>query len=64
MDFTKLVNFLKDVKVEARKIDWPSRESTIRYSAIVIFICVVVAIYLGLLDFIFAALLNKFILFR
>jgi len=64
MDFTKLVNFLKDVRVEARKIDWPSRENTIKYSLIVIFICIVTAIYLGLLDFVFAFLLNKFILFR
>jgi len=64
MNFSKIILFLKDVRVEARKIDWPSREETIKYSVLIIFISLVVAIYLGLLDFIFVSLLNKYIIFK
>lgn len=64
MDFSKIIHFLKDVRIEARKIDWPSREETIRYSVLVIFITLVIAIYLGLLDFIFILILNKYIIFK
>ena len=45
-----------------KKVNWPSRQETIQYTLIVIGVSVVVAIYLGGLDFIFSFLLNKLIL--
>ena len=58
----KIVTFLKEVRLEMKKVNWPSREQTIRYTLIVIGVSAAVAIYLGGLDFIFNTLLNKFIL--
>jgi len=58
---TKLVTFLKEVKLEIKKVNWPTRQETIRYTLIVIGISVTVAIYLGGLDFLFITLRNKFI---
>jgi len=58
----KITTFLKEVRLEMKKVNWPSRRETIQYTLIVIGVSVVVAIYLGGLDFIFSFLLNKLIL--
>ncbi len=58
----KIISFLKEVQLEMKKVNWPSREETIRYTLIVIGISVVVAAFLGTLDYIFTTLLNKFVL--
>jgi len=59
---TKLVTFLKEVKLEIKKVNWPTRQQTIKYTLIVIGISAGVAAFLGTLDFIFTALLNKLIM--
>ncbi len=58
----KITTFLKEVRLEMKKVNWPTRQQTIRYTLIVIGVSVAVAAFLGALDFIFTALLNKFIL--
>jgi len=45
-----------------KKVNWPTRKETIRYTLIVIGISVAVAAFLGTFDFLFTTLLNKFIL--
>ena len=55
----KLSAFLKDVKVELRKVSWPSRQETIKLTGVVILISVILAAFLGLLDFGFITLLNR-----
>ena len=44
-----------------KKVNWPSRQETTKYTLIIIGVCVVVAIYLGGLDLLFTSLLEKFI---
>lgn len=60
--FTKIITFLKEVRLEMKKVNWPTRQETIRYTLIVIGISVAVAMFLGAFDFIFTTLINKFIL--
>ena len=60
--FSKLITFLKEVKLEMKKVNWPTRQETLRYTLIILALCVVTAIYLGGLDVIFSNILNKFIL--
>lgn len=60
--FNKAITFLKEVRTEMKKINWPTREQTVRYTLIIIGISAVVAAFLGALDFVFISLLNKFIL--
>ena len=60
--FAKLITFLKEVRLEMKRVNWPTRQQTIRYTLVVIGISVAVAAYLGTLDFLFTRLLNKFIL--
>jgi preprotein translocase subunit SecE len=59
---SKIFTFLKEVRLEMKKVNWPTRNQTIRYTLIVLGVSVGVACFLGLIDFIFTALLNKFIL--
>ncbi len=60
--FTRLVNFLKEVRVELKKVNWPSREETFKYTMIVICISVAVGIFLGGLDKFYGFLMEKFLL--
>lgn len=58
---TKIVTFLKEVKLEMKKVNWPTRDETIKYTLLVIGISIAVAVFLGGIDFSFTALLNKFL---
>ena len=60
--FTKIITFLKEVKLEIRKVNWPTRQQTVRYTLIILGISFAVAAFLGGLDFFFTMLLDKFIL--
>jgi preprotein translocase subunit SecE len=57
----KIKLFLKEVVIEGKKVDWPSRQQTIKYSALVLGISAGVAIFLGALDYGFVKLLTVFI---
>jgi len=58
----KIISFLKEVRLEMKKVNWPTRKETIRYTLIVIGLSVAVAAFLGTLDFIFNTLLTRFVL--
>lgn len=60
--FDKLTNFLREVYSEMKKVSWPSRQETVKYTLIVIGVSLAVAFFLGGLDFIFTWVLDKFIL--
>ena len=51
-----IVNFLKEVREELRKVAWPNREQTIRYTTLVIIVAVAVGAFLGALDYILTSL--------
>ncbi|HUV81096.1 MAG TPA: preprotein translocase subunit SecE [Patescibacteria group bacterium] len=57
----KTIVFLKEVRLEMKKVNWPTKKETVKYTLIVIGISLGVALYLGGLDFLFIALRNKFI---
>ncbi|MDB5225604.1 MAG: Protein translocase subunit SecE [Candidatus Adlerbacteria bacterium] len=46
-------NYFRDVRAEMKHVSWPSRNLTIAYTAVVVIVSVVTALYLGLLDFVF-----------
>jgi len=58
----KLITFLKEVKLELKKVNWPTRQETVKYTLIVIGVSVGLAIFLGGLDFVFATILNRLVL--
>ena len=58
----KATTFLKEVRLEMRKVNWPTRQETIKYVIIIVCISALIAAFLGALDFMFAGLLKEFIL--
>ncbi len=60
--FKKILNFLKETKTELKKVKWPTFKETLHYTLVVIIISLVVAAYLGSLDYIFSFILKKFII--
>jgi preprotein translocase subunit SecE len=59
--FKKLKQFLKEAKQEIKKVNWPTKKETVRYTMFVIGISLAIAVYLGLLDYVFTNVL-KFII--
>ncbi|OGN04013.1 MAG: preprotein translocase subunit SecE [Candidatus Yanofskybacteria bacterium RIFCSPHIGHO2_02_FULL_44_12b] len=58
----KVVNFLKDVKTELSKVNWPTRKQTTQYTLIVVGISLFLAVFLGLVDLGLGTLLKELIL--
>lgn len=56
-----VTQFLKDAKVELKKVTWPTPKQTLASTAVVIIIVFIVSIYLGIIDFVLAKLV-KFVL--
>ena len=48
--FKKISKFLREVKVELKKVSWPSRREISGSTGVVIVTVIIVAIYLGILD--------------
>jgi len=49
----KTINYLKEVLEEARHVTWPTKKQTIFFTVAVLVVSVLIAYYLGLLDFLF-----------
>lgn len=58
----KIIAFLKEVRVELKRVTWPSRQETIRHTLIVIGFSLAVAAFLGGLDFLFTWIMEKFVI--
>ncbi|MDD2354029.1 MAG: preprotein translocase subunit SecE [Patescibacteria group bacterium] len=49
----KLIKYIKESIAEMKKVTWPSKKETYRYTTLVIILSLSVAAFLGLLDFAF-----------
>jgi len=47
----KVVSYVKESKDELKKVVWPSRQETIKFTLLVIGISAATAVFLGALDF-------------
>jgi len=54
----KLVNYLKGAREELSKVVWPTKETTVKHTLVVIVISLVIAIFLGSIDFLFNEVLE------
>ena len=54
----KVVKFLKEVKTELAKVRWPTKSEMVKLTTVVIFITLVIAFYIGALDFVFAKMME------
>ncbi len=49
--FQKAVDFFREVKVELKKVTWPTRKQTTGTTIVVIVFVIVVSIFLGIFDY-------------
>lgn len=49
----KINNYIKESIIELKKVTWPTKKETYRYTFMVIGLSLLVAIFLGALDFVF-----------
>jgi len=59
-DFTSFGRFLKDVRVELSKVNWPGREEVIASTIVVIVAVIFFAAFIGILDQVFVAFVRLF----
>lgn len=54
----RLINYIRDTKGEMKHVSWPTRKQAFIFTVVVIVISLIIAFYLGFLDFIFSFLLE------
>jgi preprotein translocase subunit SecE len=47
---TRAVQFLREVKIELKKVTWPTRKQTMGSTLVVIVLVVIISLFLGLVD--------------
>jgi len=58
----KTQSFFKEVYIEMRKVNWLTRSELLRYTLIVVAVTIIVAAFLGGLDYLFSTLIKRFII--
>jgi len=59
--FKDFLVFIKESRAELRKVNWPTRAETVKYTLIVVGMSLALAAILGALDFIYVQILNRFV---
>ena len=57
----KGLQFLREVKVELKKVTWPTRKQTLGSTLVVIILVMVIALFLGIVDIGLSSLVRVFI---
>ncbi len=57
--YKRFFNFLKDVRAEARKVTWPSRQEIYSTTLVVIFAIIFFGFYLFFMDLIFSWVITQ-----
>jgi preprotein translocase subunit SecE len=55
---TKIRQFFREVRIELRKVTWPTRKETLASTSVVLILVVIVSVYLGLVDSLLAGALK------
>lgn len=57
----RAINFLKEVKIEAKKITWPQRKQVLMSTLMVVFFSLFIGGYLGILDVVYNFIISLLI---
>ena len=57
----KVLGYFSEVRAELSKVTWPKRQEVVRLTLVVFAISVIVAFYVGGLDYIFTKLLEAIV---
>lgn len=59
-----MLDFFRTTVLELKKVDWPSREKTIRLTLIVIGVSLIIGIFIGGLDILLTQAVQKLLEFK
>ena len=57
--YERAIEFLREVKSELIKVNWPSQNELIGSTSVVIVITIMLAVFVGLIDFLLSTLLSR-----
>jgi preprotein translocase subunit SecE len=57
----KIKKFLREVKAELKKVNWPNREVLVSYTTVVIVTVLIIGIFIGGVDLIFSKIITPII---
>jgi len=55
----KTRGFLTDVKVELKKVSWPSRQDTMSSTGVVLVVVFIISFYLGIIDILLSRMVTS-----
>ncbi len=58
----RFVNYIKDTREEMSHVSWPTRRQSTVFTAVVILVSVLTALFLGFFDYLFSLILQKFVI--
>ena len=61
LTFDDIRHWARDSRNELRKVTWPTPEQTRNLTVVVICVCIVMAVFLGVVDLILHTIVNAFI---
>ena len=53
-----IISYIREVKAETKNIKWPTRKQVTGYTSVIIVLSLLLAVYVGSLDALFAKLLS------
>ncbi len=60
----QFTQYLRDTVAEMKQVKWPTQNQAMIYTALIILVCIVIAIFVSIFDFIFASgidfIINRF----
>ncbi|MEX1014555.1 MAG: preprotein translocase subunit SecE [Candidatus Paceibacterota bacterium] len=58
----KIKKFFQESSQEFKRVNWPTRSETIKFTLVVVFMSLALAGYLGLLDYVFVTILETLVI--
>jgi preprotein translocase subunit SecE len=55
----RVKTFLTDVRVELKKVSWPSRQDTIASTGVVVVVVLIISFYLGFIDVLLSRMVSS-----
>jgi len=59
--FNKIKNFFDEVKIEAKKVNYPKKHEVVASTWVVIITVIIISFFLGIVDFILSRIITAFI---
>lgn len=55
---SRLGNYIRDTQAEMKHVSWPTQKQALIYTALVIGVSILIALFTGAMDYIFTGILN------